>query len=306
MEEIKSIKFLKDAESCIEYNGEGHSIDKKYLAIKNGKKYFVKLTKNKINTNLKELFEKAQIRHSKIEEIGKLDEYYYIVQEFTKGETLRFYLDNYSEDEIYNLTYNVAKGFGNLRNLLPDKPMQNDEYENFLQYLFQMLNTFYPAYTKCDTFSKQNKKLFIKIRDFLINDIHILKKCPCIFGHPDIHPGNFLLIDNELVTIDYDSTTNGNIAIAILWGLLCDNINNLEKYLSFTSGYLNGVFNNNIPQNVIKAVNIIFAFINIRYILKFLNKNQPDKAEMYIIKTKKYFKRNKYNLTERLTNKKQV
>ena len=48
---------------------------------------------------------------------------------------------------------------------------------------------------------------------------------------------------------------------------------NVEKYLSFSSGYMEGYFQFNVPERVLSAINCMFAMMAFREIKKYIEKD---------------------------------
>ena len=298
VERIK--KLFKEFSSC-ECLKSGNSGDEKFVVEEQGNKYFVKFTKYYINPNLKEIMEKANVPHVKIIDVGAVDGYNYIIQEYFKSESLKDRLSILSKEEIRKIAKTLGKGYSELIKFFPNKQTTDEEYLKFIQFYNLLMGTYEEASKNLNKFAAENLEQLKQVKLYLETNIEKLKQCPLVFGHPDIHPGNFLFKENELVAIDYDTTNYAILAVSILWGILSDNILDMEKYLSFTSGYLQGLFDNNIEEGVITGINLIFAFITLRFVFKLLRKNEVDKAEQYIINTSKYFTNGKFDLKNRLT-----
>lgn len=104
-----------------------------------------------------------------------------------------------------------------------------------------------------------------------------------VYGNTDIHPSNFMLND-ELIAVDFENTGYAEITNAIRWGLVSSDIDRQDKYYAFARGYLEGVFQFNIPACVKKAIVCMFAFMAFREAFAHLKRGNKDKFSLYLKK----------------------
>lgn len=279
---LEKIKFLKSAKN-INIISEGYSGAYKYSFAKNGNKYFLKIGKFKINENLEDMLNEAEIPHPKVIELGKYDnEYNYIIEEYVDGNNLKYELDKYDSKFIYEYGFKIGQQYRNLRKMYPDIAITEEKYK---EYLFMVEE----RVSKLTHLMKENKNdLSETIINFLNNNIYYLEKnkdiitcSSLIFGHTDIKPSNYLIIDKDIIATDIEYTGYKELSLSMLWSFARSDLKD-EKSLAFAKGYINALFNFNIPKKILDCFDYTYLFNVAGFSIKYIENKEYDKLSAFI------------------------
>lgn len=291
---LNKIRFLKDAKNIVIIS-EGYSGAYKYSFEKGGNKYFLKIGKLNFNKNIENILNQSKISHPRIIQIDNLDkEYNYIIEEYIEGENLKYQLDKYDNKFIYEYGFKIGSEYQNLRKVYPDILMTEDKYIEYLSMVRKRIN-------KLKQLLENNKnKLDKVIINFLNNTINylekndfIIKNSSLVFGHTDIKPSNFLIIDKKIIATDIEYTDYKELSLSMLWSFARDDFND-QKNLAFAKGYINALYNFDIPKNILDCFDYTYLFNVIGFSIKYIESNNFDRLlklisyinENYIINRK--------------------
>lgn len=283
MKRFKNIDFLKDVDNAKPCDLGGFSATDKFIVEKKGQKYFVKFTKEVIHKDLKTFMEEAQIPHAKIISHGKLGDEYYIVEELSEYKTLRNYFDQLTNQEIYNLAFNLGEKYRYLRKLYPDKPVDEENYQKIVKLVLERILDFSNVHQNAQSLNNTTKKQLFDLQNLLLNKLGIMKSSSLVFGHADVHPDNFLFKDkNTIIAIDFEDTGYSELSFAIRYSLACNKAEQLEKFSYFAKGYLEGLFEFNLPQNLINCLDYMYCYMIFRNAVSLLRNKKFEELEIYL------------------------
>ena len=298
---LENIKFLKDAKN-INIISEGYSGAYKCSFEKKGNKYFLKIGKFKINGNLEDMLNKTEIPHPKVIELGKYDdEYNYIVEEYIDGNNLKYELNKYDSKFIYEFGFKIGQQYRNLRKMYPDIAITEEKYKEYLLMVEDRLS-------KLKQLMKENKNnLSETIIKFLNNTIYYLEKnkdiikgSSLIFGHTDIKPSNYLIIDKNIIATDIEHTDYKELSLSMLWSFARSDLKD-EKNLAFAKGYINALFNFNIPKNILDCFDYTYLFNVAGFSIKHIENKEYNKLSTLIeYINKKYKTNNELKISDKL------
>lgn len=181
---------------------EGFSSDSKYLVITNdNEKLLLRLSNlNKYEEKKKEFeiinkYSKIGFNMSKPIELGKTDEYVYMVLSYIEGENLNDILSSFSINKQYELGRKAGKILRSIH-ILPidenDIPTQSKKDKKLKQLL-----DYENSNVRID-----NDQYII---DFIRNNIDIIDKAPLVYQHGDFHPSNLIYQkDGTIGVIDFN------------------------------------------------------------------------------------------------------
>ncbi len=290
---ISGYKILKDL-------GTGYSNSPKYILQVDGKKLFVKLSEYEIFDNLENMLTKASIPHAKILEIGKIDNWHYIIEEFVDKPTLKETISQFTEKQVFDWGHLLGKSYANLRSLHKDKQIDKDTFKR-LKYKVKLAKEQLINVLSGD---RSNSDKLKNIGDMLINqlteDICFFEDSVLIFGNTDIKPNNFIIDTNMIVAIDIDYTDYYILPYALSYCLWAKDQSEREKNQAFASGYIFGLFGNKFYKNFDKQMNFAFALVCTRYIIKYITNQNADGLKELLKVIKKATKTNKIEIFEEL------
>ena len=257
MEKLKQIKFLENFENCSVYNNVKSEI---YIVTKQNKKYFVKFTNEPVNPKLKKIFNEANIPSVKIISSGKIGSQYFIVEEFADYKTLLNYFDMLSTKDIYELGFRVSQNCFNLRNIYPDMPLPEESYQLLTTQILQTVIEF-NSINNFQKLTTESQAFLFELRDYILKNINILKQSSLVFALPNVHPDNFLFEKpGSVLACDIENTDYHEITSTIMHSLCSDKENHIEKSIIFTQGYLEGLYQFDIPDNILKCCDYTFLY----------------------------------------------
>ena len=155
--------------------------------------------------------------------------------------------------------------------------------------------------THKDKLSKEQVDFFNYIINFLSKNKNLVKNSVMVFGHTDIKPSNFLINGNDICVIDFEHTDYKELSLSLIWCYARSDFKD-EKNLAFARGYLDGLFNFCVPQNLLKCCNYSYLFNICGICNKNFGKNNFEKIYNLITHVKNnYIKQNKICIDEHLS-----
>lgn len=264
--ELKSIDFINGA-SDINVINKGYSGAVKYSFIKNNKKYFLKIGKFKVLENLEEILSGAGILHPKIIEFNKLDdELNYIILEYIEGKNIKDELNSRTEKFIYEYGFKIGKQYSNLRKKNIDKPVTDYMIEEYQKNINCVIDNLKSVLKENKLYLSKEAIKFIDFAiDYLEKNFDIFKNSKLVYGHTDVKPSNFILHDNQVFASDIEHTDYKEPSLSLIWSY-ARNDNKDNKNFAFARGYIDGLFNFNVPDNVLECFNYTYIFNMSKYI----------------------------------------
>ena len=279
--QLDRIDFLNGVNS-IETIDKGYSGALKYSFIKDGRKFFLKIGKFKIEKDLEKLFANNEISHPKIVECGEYDEdFNYVIEEYIQGKDLKEELDKHDSKFIYEYGFEIGTQYSKLRKIYSDKPMTTEKYEEYLSNVDERVKTL-------KSLIEHNKKIdnsVMKFLDYIIsylnNNTSLIKNSLLIFGHTDIKPSNYLISDEKIIATDIEHTDYKELSLSMIWTFArCDYKD--EKNLAFARGYLDGLYNFCVPSAVLECFNYTYLFSAVGHCIKYIKSEKYNELLKFI------------------------
>lgn len=279
--QLDKIDFLKGVDS-VKIIEKGYSGAYKYMFIKDGKKYFLKIGGFKFISKLEELFTKYSISHPTIIDYGKYDDSMnYIIEEYVDGKDLKEELDKRDSKFIYEYGFEIGSQYRNLRTVYPDKPMSEEKFKEYSSMVDDRVIKLKSLVFNNDKLTANNHKYINYVISYLNNNIHITKNSYLVFGHTDIKPSNFLVCNKNIIATDIEYTDYKELSLSMLWSFARNDFKD-EKNFAFARGYIDALFNFNIPENVLNCFNYTYLFNMAKYFIKYIENEKYDKLSQLI------------------------
>ena len=277
MKELKTkIKFLSDAHSIAEVK-DGYSGATKFYFEKNGRKFFLKIGTFKTNPGLEEILKSSGIPHPKILDCGDYDETRsYIIEEFIDGKNLRDELQKYDKKFVYEFGFEIGSCYRNLRKIYPDKPVPcslRDEYKISNNMQMHKLNNLLESDEKINP---NVKKTITEVANFMKKSLPAIKNGIMVFGHTDIKPSNYKVCNGKVVAMDIENTGYKELSSSMLWSFARVDFKD-TKNLAFARGYLDGLFDFDMPEGVLACFKHNYAFNMVNYFIRYLEDHDYEK-----------------------------
>lgn len=281
---LDKIDFLKGYTN-FEPITKGHSAIAKFKVELAGKIYFVKITSHTVNDTTDKILDEAEIPHAKVYSTGKIDDAtFFIVEEFIDGPMFKDCFDMETEKFIYERGFYMGACYAKLRKKNPDKKVDEESFSAIKVRVDRVMREF-EDFIKNHSGIEQTPEWhnFISLKNYFLSHLDDIKNSIMVYGNTDIQPSNFMLKD-ELIAVDFESTGYAEITNAIRWGLVRSEIEHQDKYSAFAQGYLEGVFQFQIPKCVKKAMVCMFAFMAFRAAFVHLRNGNKEKFSLYLKK----------------------
>lgn len=264
---------------------QGHSAIAKYKVELDGKMFFVKITSHAVNDTIDSILLSVKVPHAKVCASGKNDDgTYFIIEEFIESPIFKECFDKKSEKFIYERAFYMGSRYSKLRKNNPDKKVDEKSYSSIKKRVERVISeydNFIEKHEGIEQIPEWNKLICLK--DYFSSHLEDIKNNVMVYGNTDIHPSNFMLND-ELIAVDFENTGYAEISNAIRWGLVSSDVDRQDKYYAFARGYLEGVFQFNIPVCVKKAIVCMFAFMAFREAFAHLKRGNIEKFSLYLKK----------------------
>lgn len=235
---------------------EGASSVEKYLLLKNGEKYLLRLYDARFMNGRYEAFKYASQLYSsginvpKIYDVGKLDDkaHGYSIIEWVEGVSL----DKLLISDTLCEKYGALSGGELLKVHQLNKDNSVDVYQKYIDSVFKKI--------------KKIERLDVKINlddvyKFILNESTILKDRPTSIIHGDFHPGNIVLKEDKIYFIDLDVCKKD-----YAWIDLSTNACNMD-FPKFYVSSIKKYFDNNIPNDFWIIYNLYGILYCLDYIL---------------------------------------
>lgn len=257
---LDNIKFLNGATDIVEVK-EGYSGATKYTFQNRGKKYFLKIGYLGLRKDIERVLEEDHIAHPKMYEIGQYDDdRQYVIEEFLEGENMKTLLDNYHEKFIYEFGFMIGKQFATLRKRYPDQKPTEQELNEFRKSVDEVIKNIRDILSeKNSIIEKKQIVVLTRWMNYLKDHFDHIKNSLSIYGHTDIKPSNFIISNNEIYATDLDHLGYKELSLSMHWTFArLDGYD--EKNLAFARGYLGGLFNLDVPNEVLKAFDYTYTW----------------------------------------------
>ena len=268
--DCKRMKFLNGA-SQIEKIDKGYSGAAKFSFNRAGERYFLKIGHFRLNCDLEEILTKSGVPHPAVVEMGRYDgKANYIIEKFVAGENLKDLLDGYNLGEMYEFGWQIGEAYRNLRKVCPDQPVPESLYEEYAKSSNERIAKLQELLAADDKVDARARQEMLTVAEFLKNTLPCVKNSLMVYGHTDVKPSNFLIHNGEILALDIESTRYKEITASIMWAYTRVDFKD-EKNLAFAKGYLDGLFNNEVPAGVWACCNHNYAFNMVGYFVKYLS-----------------------------------
>lgn len=219
---------------------KGWSGDKKYCAVKDGKKYLLRIsTKHNYKKikNIHKIMKQLAIKDismCKPIKVGLCREGTYILQSWVDGIDAEENIHNYSREQQYDFGFQAGQALQDIHTI--PAPKKQQEWEARFNH-------------KMNNKIKMSSECPIKfdgaeyIIDYLNSNRDLLKNRPQCFQHGDYHIGNMMIEKDKIVIIDFDRYDFGDPweeFNRIVWAA--------QSSPEFASGMINGYFDNDVPE----------------------------------------------------------
>lgn len=236
--------------------------------------YFLKIVQNNnvdINRIQKiiEIYDKYDINTIKLLDYGYIDNKVYLIYNFIDGFALNTVYDKYDVNDYSNIGFNIGSSYKKINS---KHEFDNDLVNNYdLNTLVnECINSFKNVYNGKLSYIKNiiNEKR-------MTNIINRMKELTSSFNnekkayiHADMHPKN-IMIDNKqnLYIIDIESFCIDYFVMNVRWSIIAAFRN--KENNEFFKGFINGYYDNNIPDSFNKQLIFITIFNFLEHTIEF-------------------------------------
>ena len=276
--ELERIKFLNGASGLGKID-KGYSGAAKFAFEKDGQKYFLKIGEFAADDGLEQILTDAAIPHPAIIEMGQYDEALsYVIEKFVEGENLKDAIDKYSAGEMYNFGREIGGRYRNLRKVYPDQLVLESLREEYARSTGERVERLKNLLDLDKVVSQADTYDMLTVADFLQNSLPCVKDSLMVYGHTDTKPSNFLLCNGKVVAMDIENTRYKEITASMMWAYARVDYKD-EKNLAFARGYLDGLFDYNVPIGVRKCCNHNYTYNMVGYFVKYLEREDHERLE---------------------------
>ncbi len=290
---FSDIKEFKNFKTIIKIT-RGYSDDQKYHIITNdGTNLLLRISDiNLYDKKLKEFefikqLNKLDFEMSKAIEIGKCNnnKNVYIILSWVEGESLDKIVTTLNEDQQYKLGIEAGKILYSIHNMDYNLNIQSGFKDNLIKNKIQKLN----MYIDDNNIRVKND---IEAINYINNNIFNILNLPPTYIHGDFHLGNLIYTkNNKIGVIDFNRFKISDR----FEDFYKNDLFNVPKSVPFSCGFIDGYFNNSIPDYFwkINSVYVAFSSMNtIRWSKKFGEKEieKMRKKCVDIFKEYNYFK----------------
>lgn len=278
----REIAFLEGASHFEQVTG-GYSGAECYFFQKEGRDYFMKLGIQDCNvdTNLEEVFSTAHITHPAIIELSRTKSGIpYIIEEKANGVTGKSLLDKRHEKYFYEYGFRQGREFSNLKAVYPDRPATSAEIEKEKRYTKDIVDQFDQMVdnTKLNDFSRQ---FITNLKGYITSHKNIVEHAIYTFGHPDLKLSNLMIDGSKVISIDFQSIKYNNVARSTHCSLIRRHYEENEKHWAYVSGYLDGLYNCNVPDDVYDNLTFYLCLFTLKMFTKILTKEKYQYIDEY-------------------------
>ena len=274
---LDNIEFIKGY-SLVKDLGVGYSKTPKFVILLDGKQLFVKISPFEIPQNLPDLL--RNVPHAPILDIGKVEDKFYIVEEYLDAPTLKDVVCDLDENIMFDFGYKMGTSYSSLRNKFPDRLISCEELNYLKKKVYISVEDLQSLFS--DDTPKQVVDFSLEVIDYLLKNIDVFKNATMVFGNTDIKPNNFVYIDNNVFAVDYDYTDYVFVPYALNFCLSAYRFENTKKYQSFASGYIAGLFGKTVPDKFDNHMDYMFVLVCARYMIKYLERKDYKRAISFV------------------------
>lgn len=236
--------------------------------------YFLKIVQNNsvdINRIQKiiEIYDKYDINTIKLLDYGYIDNKVYLIYNFIDGFALNTVYDKYDVNDYSNMGFNIGSSY---KKINFKHEFDNDFVNNYdLNTLVnECINSFKNVYNGKLSYIKNiiNEKR-------MTNIINRMKELTSSFNnekkayiHADMHPKNIMIDNNQnLYIIDIESFCIDYFVMNVRWSIIAAFRN--KENNEFFKGFINGYYDNNIPDSFNKQLIFITIFNFLEHTIEF-------------------------------------
>lgn len=284
MEDITKlgIEFLKDATNIEEALG-GYSGAKSYFFTKGDNEYFIKIGTNPRNcgADFEQMITNAHITHPAIIEFKTTPEGIpYIIEEKAKGVTGKSLLLKKHEKYFYEYGFIQGKEWSNIKQVYPDRPITQEEIIKEKTNINKTINEFYEIvdFSKLTPFSKQ---IINVLTEYIKTHENAICSAIYTYGHPDLKLSNLLIDGRKVISIDFQSVKYNNVARSAYCSLIRRHYEENEKHWAYVSGYLDGLYNCNVPDIVYDNLTLYLCLFALKMFASIMSKGKWEYVDTY-------------------------
>ena len=251
--------------------------------------YFLKIVQNNsvdINKIQKiiEIYDKYDINTIKLLDYGYIDNKVYLIYNFIDGFALNTVYDKYDVNDYSNMGFNIGSSYKKINS---KHEFDNDFVNNYdLNTLVnECINSFKNVYNGKLSYIKNiiNEKR-------MTNIINRMKELTSSFNnekkayiHADMHPKNIMIDNNQnLYIIDIESFCIDYFVMNVRWSIIAAFRN--KENNEFFKGFINGYYDNNIPDSFNKQLIFITIFNFLEHTIEFSKTKEKEFIIDYISK----------------------
>mgnify|MGYP004461573253 FL=1 len=251
--------------------------------------YFLKIVQNNsvdINRIQKiiEIYDKYDINTIKLLDYGYIDNKVYLIYNFIDGFALNTVYDKYDVNDYSNMGFNIGSSY---KKINFKHEFDNDFVNNYdLNTLVnECINSFKNVYNGKLSYIKNiiNEKR-------MTNIINRMKELTSSFNnekkayiHADMHPKNIMIDNNQnLYIIDIESFCIDYFVMNVRWSIIAAFRN--KENNEFFKGFINGYYDNNIPDSFNKQLIFITIFNFLEHTIEFSKTKEKEFIIDYISK----------------------
>lgn len=282
---IYKLKFFKRIDSFYEVKG-GKSGAKTFCVISDGRKYFVKFRKwktprMKSNFNLFDKF----VNSPKVYKYGVVDGVQYYIAEYIGDRANQ--ISKLENIKIYEYGKMVATEQLSIADTISIKENRKKKvYKNFYKETLDIYNSARDIFDDIkDTLDIDIRNLYSNIFDEIQHNgkyyLESFKTADVYYCHSDFKTDNFFVVDDNIVTVDYEESDYGYLAF-MCRSYPYELMQSATRYTPewfFTKGIIDTFYKGNIPQDFQKQFVAVYYRAISQYFITHVDK--LDKLQKY-------------------------
>lgn len=219
---------------------KGWSLDKKYKIItQEGHRYLMRLSPPELFDKLQLLYKYQRqiditVRMCRPIQIGLVDHYSYIIQDWIDGLDLEACINDYDLETQYQLGFQAGLMLEKIHSV-----KLSHEIEDWSSRYNRKIDTKLKLYHE-GNYHYDKDTYFISVIE---SKRHLIKDRPLVFKRGDFHIGNMMIQDLNVVIIDFDRFDFGDP-----WEEFNRIVWSAQKAPKFAKGIIDGYFHHQVPQ----------------------------------------------------------